>query len=131
MRYDVAVVGGGPAGMIAAGKAGETGVRVILIEKNNSLGKKLLITGKGRCNITQAKFGGKDLADKFGREGRFLLYGFSVFGPKQVINFFENLRLKTKIERGGRIFPKSGRAKDVLRILENYLIKNKVKILTG
>lgn len=131
MKYDVAVVGGGPAGMIAAGKAGETGARVVLIEKNNSLGKKLLITGKGRCNITQAGFEGKDLADKFGREGRFLLYGFSIFGPKQVVDFFEKLKLKTKIERGGRVFPKSDRAEDVLMVLKKYLTKNKVKILTS
>lgn len=131
MKYDVAVIGGGPAGMIAAGRAGETGARVIIIEKNNTLGKKLLITGKGRCNITQAKFDGKDLADKFGREGRFLLYGFSVFGPKQVVDFFENLKLKTKIERGGRIFPKSDRAGDVLQVLRSRLIKNGVKILAG
>ena len=117
--------------MIAAGKAGEARARVILIEKNNSLGKKLLITGKGRCNITQAEFDGKNLADKFGREGRFLLYGFSVFGPKQIVDFFENLKLKTKTERGGRIFPKSDRAGDVLQVLKSYLVKNKVKILAG
>jgi len=131
MKYDVAVIGGGPAGMIAAGRASETGARVVLIERNNSLGKKLLITGKGRCNITQAEFEGKDLADKFGREGRFLLFGFSVFGPKQVINFFEKLKLRTKIERGGRVFPKSDRAEDVLKVLKKYLAKNRVKILTG
>ncbi|MFH1462347.1 MAG: NAD(P)/FAD-dependent oxidoreductase [bacterium] len=131
MKYDVAVIGGGPAGMIAAGRSGEAGASVVLIEKNNSLGKKLLITGKGRCNITQVKFDGKDLADKFGSEGRFLLYGFSVFGPKQVVDFFENLKLKTKIERGGRIFPKSDNAEDVLRVLKNYLVKNGVKMLTG
>jgi len=131
MKYDVAVIGGGPAGMIAGGRAGEAGARVILIEKNNFLGKKLLITGKGRCNIAQAEFDGKNLADKFGREGRFLLYGFSVFGPKQVVDFFENLKLKTKIERGGRIFPKSDRAGDVLRTLKSYLGKNRVNVLTG
>ena len=131
MKYDVAVIGGGPAGMIAAGKAGEEGARAVLIEKNNSLGKKLLITGKGRCNITQAKFDGRDLADKFGKEGRFLLYGFSVFGSKQAVDFFENLKLKTKTERGGRIFPKSDRAEDVLRALKSYLDRNGVKILTG
>jgi len=131
MEYDVAVIGGGPAGMIAAGRAGEAGARVVLIEKNNSLGKKLLITGKGRCNITQSKFDGKDLADKYGREGRFLLYGLSVFGPKQVVDFFENLKLKTKVERGGRIFPKSDKAEDVLQVLRSYLVKNGVKILAG
>ena len=131
MKYDLAVIGGGPAGMIAAGRAGEVGASVVLIEKNDSLGKKLLITGKGRCNITQVNFEGKDLADKFGREGRFLLHGFSVFGPNQVIDFFENLNLKTKIERGKRIFPKSDRAGDVLQVLRSYLVKGGVKILAG
>ena len=131
MKYNVAVVGGGPAGMIAAGMAGKAGARAVLIEKNNSLGKKLLVTGKGRCNITQAKLHDKDLADKFGRKGRFLLYGLSVFGPKQVVDFFENLKLKTKIERGGRVFPKSDRADDVLRVLKKYLVENRVKILAG
>lgn len=131
MKYDVAVIGGGPAGMIAAGRAGEAGARVVLIEKNNSLGKKLLITGKGRCNITQAEFDGKDLADKFGREGRFLLYGFFIFGPKQVVDFFENLKLKTRTERSGRIFPKSDKAKDVLQILKSYLAKNGAEVSIG
>jgi len=131
MNYDVAVIGGGPAGMMAAGRAGERKARVLLIEKNDALGKKLLVTGKGRCNITQNEFEGKDLADKFGKEGRFLLYALSVLGPEQVIEFFENLKLKTKTERGGRVFPKSDKAEDVLQVLRCYLIKNKVNILVN
>jgi len=90
-----------------------------------------LVTGKGRCNITQAEFNSKELADKFGKEGRFLLYALSVFGPKQVIEFFENLKLKTKTERGGRVFPKSDKAEDVLQVLRCYLVKNGVKILVN
>jgi len=131
MKYDVAVIGGGPAGMIAAGRAGEIGARVVLVEKNKKLGRKLLITGKGRSNITKAEFNPKELVKKYGREGDFLLYPLSVFGVKETIEFFEKKGLKTKIERGKRIFPKSDRAQDVLNILINYLKKSSVKVMTN
>jgi predicted Rossmann fold flavoprotein len=127
-NFDVAVVGAGPAGMIAAGKAAELGAKTILIEKNSSLGVKLLLAGKGRCNITNAEFDLKRLVKNYGNNGNFLFHAFSVFGPKDVINFFEKLGLKTKIERGKRVFPVSDRSKDVLRTLTKYLIKNKVEI---
>jgi hypothetical protein len=131
MKYDIVVIGGGPAGMIAAGRAGELGSRVVLIEKNEALGRKLLATGKGRCNMTQARYEGNELADKYGKEGRFLLYALSVFGPKKVMEFFGKNKLKTKVERGGRVFPESDRASDVLRVLEKYLSRNKVDLLEG
>jgi predicted Rossmann fold flavoprotein len=127
--YDVAVIGGGPAGMISAIRAAELGAKAVLIEKNNFLGRKLLLTGKGRCNITQAEFDLKKFAREFGREGDFLLSSLSVFGVKQTIGFFENNGLKTKIERGKRVFPQTDNAKDVLNVLLNLLKKFGVSVI--
>jgi len=131
MKYDVAVIGGGPAGMIAAGRAGEIGSRVVLIEKNKSLGMKLLITGKGRCNITNKADGAKEMINRFGKNGKFLFSTFSKFGVDKTINFFESNGLRTKIERGGRVFPISNKSQDVLGVLINYLKKFDVEIKTN
>lgn len=128
-NFDVAIIGAGPAGMIAAGRAAELGGRVILIEKNKKLGRKLLLTGKGRCNITNAEFNLRKLVENYGKNGKFLFHVFSVFGPKNVIDFFEKLGLKTKKERGKRVFPFSDKSEDVLKTLIKYLIKNKVNII--
>jgi len=130
-KFDVAVIGGGPAGMMAAGRAAELGARVVLIEKNQNLGKKLLITGSGRCNISQAEFNDKKFVEKLGKKGQFLLSALSVFGPAEAVKFFEEKGLKTKVERGGRIFPVSDKSGDVLNVLLKYLSKNKVKLLPG
>ena len=124
MKYDVAVIGGGPAGMIAAGRAGEIGSRVVLIEKNKRLGTKLLITGKGRCNITNKTDGLKEMINRFGKNGKFLFSAFSKFGVDETINFFESNGLKTKIERGNREFPISNKSQDVLNVLIHYLKKS-------
>jgi hypothetical protein len=129
--FDVAVIGGGPAGMMAAGRAGELRAKVVLLEKNNTLGRKLLLTGKGRSNITKAEFNSKELIKKYGREGDFLLYPLSVFGVKETIEFFEKKGLKIKTERGKRIFPQSDKSSDVLDILIDYLKKNNVQIMTN
>jgi len=131
MKYDVAVIGGGPAGMIAAGRAGELGSHVVLIEKNKTLGTKLLIAGKGRCNITNKVDGLKEIINRFGKNGKFLFSPFSKFGVNEVINFFENNGLKTKVERGGRVFPVSDKSQDVLDVLINYLEKTDVDIRTN
>jgi predicted Rossmann fold flavoprotein len=130
-KFDVAVIGGGPAGMMAAGRAAEMGARVVLLEKNESLGKKLLITGKGRCNLTRNEVDLKEIVSQFGKNGKFLFSSLAEFGPREVMKFFEDRKLPVKTERGGRVFPVSNKSYDVLRVMEEYLKKNKVKILFG
>jgi len=128
--FDVVVIGGGPAGMMAGGSAAEKGAEVLLLEKNADLGRKLLLTGKGRSNLTRAEFSSREMVRKYGKEGDFLLHPFSVFGPKETIDFFEKRGLGVKVERGKRIFPKSDSAQDVLKILIDYLKEGRVKIST-
>jgi predicted Rossmann fold flavoprotein len=127
--FDIAVIGGGPAGMIAAGRAAELGVKVVLIEKNEVLGKKLLLTGKGRCNFTHNELDIRKFAEKYGRNGRFLYRALSVFGVKEVIDFFESRGVKGKVEQGDRIFPENGNVQDILNVLLKYLSEGKVTIL--
>jgi len=131
MKYDVAVIGGGPAGMMAAGRAGEKGAKVVLIEKNRKLGLKLLITGKGRCNIAHNEINLREFVNKFGSNGKFLFSPLSKFSIEDTINFFEKRRVRLKVERGNRIFPVSDSSRDVVRALVGYLIKFKVDIKTG
>ncbi len=126
--FDVAVIGGGPAGIIAAGRAGECGAKTILLEKNKILGTKLLLTGKGRCNITNAEFNVKKLSAHYKKSKNFLVSVFNTFGVKETIDFFENKKLRLKTERGQRIFPVSDKAEDVLKILFHYLRENNVII---
>lgn len=128
MKYDVAVIGGGPAGIMAAGKAGEFGASVVLIEKNPKLGVKLSITGKGRCNITNKGNEMRELIEKYGKNGKFLFSAFSKFGPDEVIDFFENNKVKTKIERGGRVFPETDQSLTVINALLKYLKRSNVDI---
>lgn len=123
--YDVAVIGGGPAGMMAAGRACERGLRVILLEKNASLGKKLLITGGGRCNITNAEFDNRTLLAKFKGSDKFLFSTFSQYSVKETLEFFQSRGMKTKVEEGQRVFPLSDKAQSVWDVLiEN--MKDKV-----
>ncbi len=130
MRYDLLVIGGGPAGMMAAGRAAEMGARVLLVEKNDRLGVKLLITGKGRCNITHKDDNIRELAGAFGKNGKFLFSAFSRFGYAETIDFFEHWGVRTKLERGNRIFPASDRAADVRDALLKYMKAGRVKIMT-
>lgn len=131
MKYDLIVIGGGPAGMMAAGRAGELGARVLLLEKNKSLGLKLLITGKGRCNITNDTDDERQLIEKFGPHGKFLFSSLHRFGVRAVMDFFQERGVPVKTERGGRVFPVSDRSKDVLDALVNYLKESGVKIMAN
>ena len=126
--YDVAVIGGGPAGMMAAIQAGRNNLRVVLLEKNKQLGKKLLLTGGGRCNFTNAEFNLRRLAENY-HNGEFLFHALSIFGPKEVIKFFQELGIEVKTETNGRVFPKSDSSREILESLKKYLVENNVEIL--
>lgn len=124
----VVVIGGGAAGMIAASTAASMGHDVTLLEKNDRLGRKLLITGKGRCNITN-NCDIEELIENIPTNGKFLYSSFYTFTNDQVIDMFNSLGVKTKTERGKRVFPESDKAKDVVVALEKQLKQNKVKII--
>src|SRR6056297_1895774 len=124
---DVIVIGGGPAGMMAAGTAGKRKKEVKLFEKNNKLGKKLYITGKGRCNFTN-DVEVEELINNVVNNSNFLYSAFYSMDSQRLIHFFEELGLSSKVERGNRVFPKSDKASDVTKALKNYLYYNNVKI---
>ena len=130
-QYDLAVIGAGPAGMMAALCAAELGARVILIEKNSFPGIKLLITGKGRCNITNTEPEVRKFLSSFGKDGKFMINALNRFGVKETIDFFHENNLQTKVERGGRIFPVSDKAKDVQELFLRLLKNNKVVLKTS
>lgn len=129
MNKRVIVIGGGAAGMLAAGTAAERGLNVVLIEKNKVLGKKLMITGKGRCNITNACDDVETLLKNVVRNRRFLYSAFYGFDNMRTIDFFEGLGVKTKVERGERVFPLSDKSADVTAALRKYLIDGNVEII--
>jgi len=126
----VVVIGGGAGGILAAGRAAECGAKVVLLEKNGSLGKKLLITGKGRCNITNVAEM-DTLIDAFGPTGKFLYGAFSRFSNNDLIEFLNDLGVPTKVERGGRVFPNSDQAADVVAAFERWLADKKVDVRVG
>ena len=109
MNYDGIIIGGGPAGMLAAITAAEQGGNILLLESNDRLGKKLLITGKGRCNVTNNCTAGEVLQN-VPRNGRFLYSALESYDPADVINFFEKNGCPLKTERGNRVFPVSERS---------------------
>lgn len=123
----VIVIGAGASGMMAAGRAAEMGARVLLLEKTERGGKKLLISGKSRCNLTNAKDLESFLA-MFGANGRFLRQAFNRFFRDELLSFFLKYGVPTKTERGGRIFPLSDNARDVVAALMRYLTENSVTI---
>jgi hypothetical protein len=130
MIYDLIVIGGGPAGMMAAARAGELGARVLLLEKNNNLGVKLLMTAQGRCNLTNNIQDIRFLISKFGVPGKFLFSAFSSFGPKEVIAFFAERGVKTKVEEANRVLTANNSSQEVLQVLLDYLKQNQVQIKT-
>lgn len=118
--YDIAIIGGGPAGMMSAGRAAELGTKVILLEKNSSLGKKLLITGGGRCNVTNAQFDVRKFLSKYKDSDKFLFSAFSQFDVEKAIEFFNNKSMPTKVEAENRVFPVSDSAQSVWDVLVEY-----------
>ena len=120
MKVDGIVIGGGPAGMFAAITAAEQGKKVLLLEKNHRLGKKLLITGKGRCNVTN-HCTGQEVLQNTPRNGRFLFSAMAAFPPEKTYAFFESHGCPLKVERGNRVFPVSDRSQSVLDCLQDEL----------
>lgn len=129
MGKRVIVIGGGPAGMMAAGTAAERGMTVKLIEQNKMLGKKLLITGKGRCNVTNACADVQDLIRNVPTNRSFLYSAFYGFTNHQVMEFFEGQGVPLKVERGERVFPVSDKSRDIVGAMRKYLIDNHVEII--
>ena len=130
-HYDVIVIGGGPSGMMAAGCAGSRGRKVLLLEKNGDLGRKLSLTGGGRCNILNAEEDGKVLLDQYGDSKKFLYSPFSKFGMNDTWNFFEDRGLPLVVEARKRAFPKSQRAEDVIKTMISFMKDGRVEIKAG
>ena len=128
MSKEITVIGGGAAGMMAAISAAEQGARVTLLEPNERLGKKLNITGKGRCNVTNDA-DRETLLANVPKNGRFLYSVFSRFDGRDAMAFFEALGVPLKVERGNRVFPVSDRSFDISAALERRLKALKVKLV--
>ena len=127
---NVLIIGGGPAGMMAAITSAEQGNNVTILEKMKSCGKKLLITGKGRCNITNSA-NIDDFFKNIPGNPRFLYSSFNNFNNEDIVKFLETQGVKTKVERGGRIFPVSDKSIDVLNAFNHRLKELNVKIITN
>ena len=130
MKYDVIVIGGGPSGLMAAIAAGEKRAKVLLIDKGEKLGRKLAISGGGRCNVTNRK-SIDDIIQHIPGNGRFLYSAFSEFNNEDIIQFFEKLGVKLKEEDHGRMFPANDQAQSVVNALLTRLEQLKVKIYTN
>lgn len=129
-KYDVIVVGGGPAGLIAAGRAAELGKSVLLLEKMRNAGRKLLITGKGRCNITNSAPISEFITHVF-PNGRFLKKVFSQYYSQDILALLEKYKVEVTLERGGRYFPTSQKSNDILQALLGWCRDMKVEIRCG
>jgi predicted Rossmann fold flavoprotein len=130
MKVDVLVIGGGPAGLMAAIAAGEQGAKVTLVDKGNKLGRKLAISGGGRCNVTN-RLPVDEIIKHIPGNGRFLYSAFSIFNNEDIIKFFENLGIQLKEEDHGRMFPVTDKAQSVVDALINRLHELNVEIRTN
>ncbi|MDD5208605.1 MAG: NAD(P)/FAD-dependent oxidoreductase [Elusimicrobiales bacterium] len=127
---DIVVIGGGPAGIMAAGRAGELGSRATLLEKNPRLGTKLLITGGGRCNVTNSA-GIKGFIEAFGKNGKFLYRALTLFSNRSLTGFLNSHGVPTRTDPDGKIFPADDKAQSVLSALSGYLRHSKVGVACG
>ncbi len=129
-KKHVVVIGGGAAGLIAAGQAAENGAKVTVLEKMKQPGRKICISGKGRCNLTNSA-SVTDFIEHFGKNGRFLRQAFSRFFTADLVDFFQEKGLAVTLERGGRYFPTSGKAPDILKVFLHWLKQLHVQIQTN
>lgn len=129
-HYDVIVVGGGASGMMAAGRAAESGKKVLLLEKNRTLGEKLKISGGGRCNITNAEYDVRALLKNYGKSESYLYSPFSQYSVKDTFAFFEFFGLPLVVQARNRAFPKTEKAADVCNVLIKYMKKTGVTVVT-
>ena len=130
IKFDGIVIGGGPAGMFAAITAAQQGKKVLLLERNDRLGKKLLITGKGRCNVTN-DCTGQEVLQNTPRNGRFLYSAMTAFPPEKTKAFFEEKGCALKTERGNRVFPVTDKSQSILDCLQNELRRQHVTVKTA
>ena len=130
MTYDGIIIGGGPAGMFAAITAAGRGQKVLLLERNDRLGKKLLITGKGRCNVTNDCDSG-EILQNIPRNGRFLYSAMTAFPPRKIMEFFTSRGWELKTERGNRVFPVTDKSYSILDCLKNELRRTGVTVRTA
>lgn len=128
--YDGIIIGGGPAGMLASIYAAQRGQKVLLLERNDRLGKKLLITGKGRCNVTNA-CSAQEVLQNVPRNGRFLYSAMENYPPASIMDFLESHGCALKVERGNRVFPVSDKSSSVLECLRNVMHRCGVQVRTA
>lgn len=124
----IIVVGGGPAGLMSAFFAANNNCDILLLEKNEKLGKKLYITGKGRCNVTNMKCVGQDFLNNVVSNPKFLYSAISAFDYNDAVAFFEDNGCKLKVERGGRVFPVSDKASDITKALTHAIMQKGVRV---